>query len=256
MIFVRPIDRDQRGPGAAAAVVVGDDIGGEHLLELVEPSLAGRPQQALQELRVPALVGLAAPPSVAQVGLGPVQELPGIALGHVQDLGDLGVGDVEGLAQDEHGALGRRELLHQPQRRQREGVALDQAVQGIERVVGDDRLGQPRAGVGLAGDARGAQLVQGQPAHHRGEEGGRLPDLAAVGAQPADHGVGDDVLRVPHAAQQPVGDAEQTGAQRQERRAPVVWRGWRVSSVSSVTPTPMFASRRPSSASHASRTRG
>jgi hypothetical protein len=80
--------------------------------------------------------------ALAQAGRGAVQELSRIGLGHVEDLGDLGVGDVEGLAQDEHRALGRGELLHQPQRRQRERVALDQAVERIQSFSSWDTTAQ------------------------------------------------------------------------------------------------------------------
>ena len=61
----------------------------------------------------------------------------------------------------------------------------------------------------LSGNARGPKLVQRAPGHHRRKEGGGFAYLLTVNGEPAHHGIGDDVLRVPDGAQQPVGDTEQ-----------------------------------------------
>jgi hypothetical protein len=54
------------GPGPAAAVVVGHDVGGQQLLEVGEPALPDGLQQPLQQFGVVGLIGLGAPPALTQ----------------------------------------------------------------------------------------------------------------------------------------------------------------------------------------------
>ena len=79
---------------------------------------------------------------------------------------DVVVGVVEDLAQQEDGALDRRELLEQVQERQRERV---RRLGVANRLVVDERLGQPLARIDLAADAGRAQLVDREPRRDRRE---------------------------------------------------------------------------------------
>jgi hypothetical protein len=120
---------------------------------------------------------------------------------------------VEHLGQEERRALGRRQPLEQAQERQRQVVDV-----GGGR--GRDRLGQPRPDVGLAAGPRRAQLIEGEPRHHRHQEAARVAHRRAIGGQPAHPRLLEDVVGVGGAAQHAVGDAEQprpVGLEARER---------------------------------------
>ena len=162
-------------------------------------------------------VGLEAVPVLRDVAPGAMEQLARASLGDVEDLGDLGEGEVERLAQDEHAAFGRGELLQHVQGGDGHRLAQLERVEWTEhRRVGQRRLGEPRTDIALPGHARRGQLVEGETRDHRGEEGGRLTDLRVLDPQPSHHRLRHDVLGVPHAAEQPVGDAEESRAMAEE----------------------------------------
>jgi hypothetical protein len=119
------------GVGAAAAVAVGRDVGGQQVLHLSEVTVLQSGEEALERLVVHGASG--APDIAVEVATGPTKVLAGTSLRDPEDVGDLGVGHVEGFVQHEHRALRRCQRFHHAQRRQRHGVASLDGVQRAER---------------------------------------------------------------------------------------------------------------------------
>ena len=157
----------------------------------------------------PALLGLRhlAPSFAGEVLAGAAHELTGGRLGDLHDLADLFVGVGERLAQHVGGPLGGREPLQHHEHGESERLGAF----GAEGRVGAgvDRLGQPRADVGLAAGARRLQRVDREPRRRRREERRRVLHDRSVGALPAQPRILHDVLGLARAAEHAVGDAEE-----------------------------------------------
>ena len=112
-----------------------------------------------------------------------------------------------------------RQPLEQQQGRHRHRVRQLRRPLRVLVGVREQRLGQPLPDVGLPAYAGRAQHVDRDPGDHGGEEGLRRPRLRRGGlvAQP---GLLDRVLRLGHAAEDPVGDREQEGPQLLELLGP------------------------------------
>ncbi len=140
---------------------------------------------------------------------GPRGELPAcgrVALdrrGHFVEL------DAEHVVQQERRAFERREPFEREQQRQRDVFLF---------IFLDDRLGQPRADIGLALVPRGLQLVEAHPHHHPAQERFRYAHLGAVDVHPADERLLHHVLGIRDGTEHPVRDADQRAAQRVEAR--------------------------------------
>ena len=136
------VDRLRPGRRLAAAVAVDDDVGRQHLLERSEVSTFGRGEEALDELVTLLPRGFEPRPALVDVPPRTDVELPAVVLGSVDDPGDLVVAVVEDLAEEEDGALDRREALQQDEERHRERVRRLGVRCGVgRRVVGEQRLG-------------------------------------------------------------------------------------------------------------------
>ena len=86
--------------------------------------------------------GLEPRPALVHVPSRADIELTAVVLGSVDDPGDLVVAVVEHLAEQEHGALDRRQALQQDEERRRERVGRLRVRRRIRRrVVGQERLG-------------------------------------------------------------------------------------------------------------------
>ena len=137
-------------------------------------------------------------------------QLAAVVLAALDDLRDLAVVVVEDLAEQEDGALDRRQALQQDEERHRERVGGLGLRGGVRLGAGQERFGQPLADVLLAADARGPEVVDAEACHDRREVRLRRLDLlaAGLGAMDAEEGLLDDVLGLADAADHPVGDRE------------------------------------------------
>ena len=158
---------------------------------------------------------------------GPHGDLAAVLLGLADDPRDLVEAVVEHLAQQEDRAFDRREALQEHQEPHRERVGGLGVEGDVVLLLGQDRLGEPRADVALAPHARGPQVVDAQP---RGD--GRQVGLGRVhlGAAArllveAQERLLDDVLGLGRAPEHPVRDREH---QRLELLVDVVHAGLRV----------------------------
>ena len=133
------------------------------------------------------------------------EDLAAVVGALVDDPRHLFVRIVEHLAEQEDGTLDRRELLEQVQERERERIG---GLGVTDRLVVDQRLGQPLARIDLAASPRRAELIDRQARRDRRQVGLRRVrlDLGLVVAQER---VLDDVLRLGDRAEHPVGDREQ-----------------------------------------------
>ena len=128
-------------------------------------------------------------------------------LRQLQDRRDLVVRVVEGLPQYVRGALVGDSFSRTCSSASSSASARSAPSAGSLRSV--DRVGQPRADVGLAPDPGRLGGVDREPGGRGGEEGGRFDHLGPVVALPADPDLLDDVLGLGGAAEHPVGDAEE-----------------------------------------------
>jgi GNAT superfamily N-acetyltransferase len=115
---------------------------------------------------------------------GPHENLPAVGLALVDDLRDVLVGVVEDLAKQEHGSFHWREALEQHEECHGQGVGQFSHLLGAFVQVGDDRLGQPSADIGLPASPRRAHVVDGQPGCCRQLRAVENVDVEALGAQP------------------------------------------------------------------------
>ena len=209
--------RDRRD--AAAAVAVQHHVLGEQRLELLDLAVAGGGDEAPRQLVTELGRGFVARPPLLHVTAGSCGQLSDVVLALPDDLCDAVVLVVEHLAQEEGGALLGREALENDEKREGERVGELRLPGGVTLPGGDERLGEPLAGVGLAPDPRGAQLVDGQPGHDgRDVRPRRLDPLTLLErAMEAEEALLHDVLRLAHAAQHPVRDRERRRPQRLEQ---------------------------------------
>ena len=209
------------------------------------PSCGGG-EEAGRELVALLARGLEARAPLLDVAAGPRRELAGVVLARADDLGDparrgsrtpRAAGTPRAArARGSRAARGRRATASRPSR---PGAA------GSSSALGDERLRQPLAHVGLAADPRRAQLVDRQPRDHRREVGARRLDPLAALARPveAQERLLHHVLGLAHAAEHPVGD--------RERRRPQLVEAPRRSSLSRAPARSPAASSRTAAASRA-----
>ena len=165
-----PVHGLARGHHLAAAVAVGRRVGGQHRDQRVGVALGGGAQEALGQLGALGAVGVEARAAVLDVALGPHQQLAAVVRRALHHPRDLLVLVAEHLAQQEHRALDRAQLLQQHQERLRQRVRGLGALVGAGLGVGQQRLGQPGADVGLTAHARRAQVVDREPRDHGRDE--------------------------------------------------------------------------------------
>jgi hypothetical protein len=153
------------------------------------------------------------------------EQLPAVRFAQPEHPGDLRVRVVEDFAEQEHGALDRRQALEEQQHRHRYRFIDLRNSRHIASWFGDDWLRQPLADVGFALDARGLQMIDAQAADDRDEERLRRPHLGLGRALPSDERVLEHVLRVGDAAEHAVRNRKQQAAMPLERRRPgrLVW---------------------------------
>jgi hypothetical protein len=148
-------------------------------------------------------------------------------LAAAQHGGDLRVGLAQRVVQDQRDPLGGGQALEEHQGGQSDVLPADDG--GKRPLVvggGDQRLGQPRADVGLPLGRRRGQQVEADPPDDRREPGARVAHLRPVRG-PAQPGLLHGVLGVGHAAGDPVPDTQEVRPQLLEvhpaigpRRAP------------------------------------
>jgi hypothetical protein len=197
--------RDRARP--AAPVADEDRVLGEDRDEALEVALPRCGEEARRERVAGGRVGVEARRVVLDPSARAAEDLAAVVLAALDDPRDLGERHVEGIAQDEHGALDRREALEQHQKRERHALL---ALHARGRVVLDERLGQPRADVRLAAMAGRAQDVDRQARGDGRQE--RALGLHVVRRRPAQERLLHDVLGLGDAPEHPVGDREQEGA--------------------------------------------
>ena len=113
----------------------------------------------------------------------------------------------EHVVQQEGRALERRQTFQR--QHQRQGDVL------LFRLL-DDRIGQPRADIGLALVPRRLELIETEARDRAAQERLRLTHRAAVGPHPADEGLLQHVLGIGDGAEHAVGDAHELRTQRVE----------------------------------------
>ena len=127
------------------------------------------------------------------------------------------MGEADRLVQHQCSPFGGGQPLEHGERAQREQVPALHDGQWVlgDGVAGEHGLRQPDAGEPLVPLPGGAQLVQADPGHDLDEPGARIAHRCgrAVVSKPA---LLDHVLGVGRAAQQPVRNGEEQGAQRGE----------------------------------------
>lgn len=134
----------------------------------------------------------------------------------VDGTGDLVVLDAEHFAQHEHGPLGGGQSVQDEQHRDRDTVGQSDVVRDVG--CGQQRFGQPRAGVRLTPTPHGAQPGQRLPSDHPQEMGTVVADLRQVHAGPPQPSVVEHVFGVGSRAEHLVRDGEQQVPVGDERR--------------------------------------
>ena len=121
--LLAPVQRsDERDLALAAAVPVEQHVRGQPLEQAAHVAAARHGQEQGGELLALGPGRLEPRPSLVDAAAGPGEHLPAGGLGLAGDAGDLAVAVAEYLAEQEHGALGRRQALQQHQERQRQRV--------------------------------------------------------------------------------------------------------------------------------------
>jgi hypothetical protein len=128
---------------------------------------------------------------------------------------------LERLAQQEHGALDRRQALQQDEEGHRDRVRR-LGLLGDAGSFGHQRLGKPRARVVLALRLRRPHEIDGEPRHHRRQQRPRLAHRRAIEPSVADERFLHEILRLRDAAAHPVGDGEEPAAFGAEEIAQVL----------------------------------
>ena len=129
------------------------DVLGEQGLERLEIALAGGGEEALRQLLAAPLRRLVPRPPVVHMLTRARGDLARGRLALADDRGDPVVRVVEHVAQEEHRALLRREILQDDEKGERQGVGNLCVASRVLLARRDQRLGQPLADVGLAANA-------------------------------------------------------------------------------------------------------
>ena len=214
----RTVGRLAPGLALAAAVTDHDHVGGEDLEQPAQVTAANGVEEPAGYLVTLLARGLEPWLALVHAVPGTGEDLPTVRLGLACDLGDLGVVVAEHLAQQEHGALGRRQAFQQDEEGHGQGIGHFRTLRGVRgrrrshgvQPARDEWLGQPGAYVGFPPNSRGPQVADGQPGGDGGQVGLGRDDarsLAQHAGQPQE-GLLDDVLGVADAPGHPVGDRE------------------------------------------------
>ena len=172
--------------------------------EAFEVALAGGGEEARGQGAALAGVGVEARAVVLDPAARADEDLAAVGLGTVDDRRDRREVDVERLPEHEHRALDRRQALEQHEHRQRHGLL---GLHGGRRLRLDQGLGKPRALVGLAAHARGAQDVDRQPRGDRRQPRALVLDVTR--GLPPQVRLLHDVLGLGDRAEHSVGDREE-----------------------------------------------
>jgi hypothetical protein len=195
------------------------NVGGQQFPQPVDVAVTDRGEEAGRQLVAFPAVHLEPGAPVAHMAPAADRELAAGRLGPADGRGDLGKAEPEYIPEHEYRPLEGAEPLQQQQRRHGQRVSQFRRPRRIFIRVGQERLREPRPGIGLPPDAGRSQHVDGDPGDHGREEG---PGRRGLGrrrlvAQP---GLLDRVLRLAHAAEDAVGDREQQRPQLLELLAP------------------------------------
>src|SRR5579872_1003603 len=215
-------DLTESNPLGAA---VGDDdrVVRQELRQRLRVSAAGGDQERAEQAAVLVVHRRQRAPLGRDVLPRAAHELPAGGLGLVEQRRDLGVVVLEDLPQEEHGALRRSQFLEHDEERHRDAVdRLDRREPLLPQI---DRLGEAIAPTLLEAGAAGVELIEAQACHHGDEE--RLGHLDRFGVRlPAQPRFLDDVLCASHVPEHPIGQRQQRGPMRLERRDGIGRIGW------------------------------
>ncbi len=208
---VRSDDRLRERRALASAVRDGLHVGREQLLQPVDVALAQRVEEPRRQLLPLAAIGGEPRPPLLDVPAGSDDELTAGRLGTIHGHGDLRELEPEHVTQHEHGTFERTQPLEQHEGGHRDGVGQLGGPLGILVRIRHERLGEPRPDIRLPPHARRAQHVDRDAGDHGREErlhGCRL----GLGRRVSEPGLLHGVLRLAHAAEDPVGDGEEQRA--------------------------------------------
>ncbi len=149
---------------------------------------------------------------------GTQEELPRVRLALPDDLRDLCVVVLEDLTEQEHRSLHRLQALEEYQERHRQRVGHLRLLRHVVLRSGHERLGEPRADVGLTPGLRAAEVVDRESRHRGRQVALRGVDLGALlgRAAPPEERVLHHVLGLRDAPEHPIRDREQQGPQVDE----------------------------------------
>ncbi|AIT07465.1 hypothetical protein MC45_15030 [Sphingomonas taxi] len=208
---VHAVDRIAEGEDAAAAVGVDHHILGEQCRQRRRVAVARRREEGTGDPRRLAAPHRIALPRLADVTTRPRRKLPHRGRRTVERRRHLGQRDVEHVVEQEGGALQRRQAFERQHQRQRE------IVRHLLRPVDDEqRLGQPRADIGLAAYPRRFEMIEAQARDDPRQPCRRRRHR--IRPRPAQPGVLYHVLRLGERTGHPIGEAEQPRPLRLERR--------------------------------------
>ena len=210
-------DRVERGRPAAAAVRIENHIGCEKAGECLFVRGCRGLGEAQQQIPVLVFRRLLLGAVFLHAFAGARDELAARGLGFLQHRGDGRVVAIEGVMQDERRTFLRRQPFEHKEQRQRqiggEFRARGRRIGGEgARIVGQDRLRQPRSHINLPPRARRPQRVQRKPDRDGRKPGMRIADVCAVHAAPFDPGLLHDIFRRRHLAQHAIGKAQKMRA--------------------------------------------
>jgi hypothetical protein len=154
----------------------------------------------------------------------PAGQLAGRFGGAAHDLADVAVRYREDVVQHECQPLGWGQAFQHDQQRQADGLGDHGLVLwALGGGLGDERFGEPRAGLVFpAGPAR-LEHVQADPPDYGGQPGAQVIDRAGVHAAEAEPGLLDRVFCFGDRAEHAVGDRGQVRAQPLELAREPVW---------------------------------
>jgi hypothetical protein len=155
----RPAER----PRLAPAVAVEDHLRRQQRQQFVDIAALRHREEPLRELPRPARgQRRRIRARLPDVPPGPGEDLPAVRLGLRRDPADLVVSVPEHLTEQEHRPFHRRQALQQHQERHRQRIGQFRVFRRLIRHH-DNRLGEPRAHVGLAALPCRTEVVDRQP---------------------------------------------------------------------------------------------